>query len=63
MTVGSHVSMSTGISLTSFPRCRREDNIKMDHKKRRDNVVWINLAQGMDEWQGLVKTVMKIWVS
>jgi hypothetical protein len=45
------------------PRCRWEDNSKMDHQEVgggcRD---WMELAQDRDRWQALVSTVMNLWV-
>jgi len=44
------------------PRCRWEDNIKMDLQEvggRRD---WMELAQDRDRWRALVNTVMNFRV-
>jgi len=45
------------------PRCRWEDNIKMD---RQEVGHWcvdlIGLAQDRDRWRALVTAVMKFWV-
>jgi hypothetical protein len=45
------------------PRCRWEDNIKMDVQEvgvgRGD---WIELAQDRDRWQALVSTIKNLWV-
>jgi hypothetical protein len=38
------------------PRCRSEDNIKMDLKKYGVT----DLVQDMDQWWGLVNTVMNL---
>jgi hypothetical protein len=43
------------------PRCRWEDNIKMDLKEM-EGVDWINLAQDRDWLQALVNMVMNLWV-
>jgi hypothetical protein len=41
------------------PRCRWEDNIKMDLREIGfGNVDWIHLAQDRDRWWALVNTVM-----
>jgi hypothetical protein len=45
------------------PKCRWEDNVKMDLQ-----VVgywgmdWIELSQDRDRWQALVNAVMNLWV-
>jgi hypothetical protein len=45
------------------PRRRWEDNIRMDHRQIRwEGVVWIHLAQGRDQWQFVVNTVMNLRV-
>jgi hypothetical protein len=45
------------------PRCRREDNIKMDLKEIGCEFMdWIELAQDRDMWQALVNAVMNLWV-
>jgi hypothetical protein len=42
---------------------RREDNIRMDLRDIGWNIVnWIHLAQGRDQWQALLNTVMKLQV-
>jgi hypothetical protein len=45
------------------PRCRWEDNSKMDHQEvgcvGRD---WIDLAHDRDRWRALVNVVMNLWV-
>jgi ribosome biogenesis protein Nip4 len=41
------------------PRCRWEDNIKMDLREVGfGDVDWIHLAQVRDRWRTVVKTVM-----
>jgi hypothetical protein len=46
------------------PRCRRVENIKMDLREiGRGGMIWIHLAQGMDQWRALVNTVMNLHVS
>ena len=45
------------------PRCRWEDNIKMDIQKVGENFGdWMELAQDRDRWRALVSTVMNVRV-
>ena len=45
------------------PRCRWEDNIKIDLQKVRcGGMDWIELAQGRDSWRALVNAVMNLQV-
>jgi hypothetical protein len=48
------------------PRCRWDDNIKMDLKKRGfgggGGLDWIDLAQERDRWPAIVTVVMNLWV-
>ena len=45
------------------PRCRWEDNIKMDLQEVRcGSMEWIKLAEDRDRWQALVNMVMNLWV-
>jgi hypothetical protein len=45
------------------PRRRREDNTKIDLKEIGcESVDWTHLAQGRDQLQVLVNTVMDLWV-
>jgi hypothetical protein len=45
------------------PRCRWEDNIKMDLREVGwGDMDWINLAQDRDRWWTLVYTVMNLRV-
>jgi hypothetical protein len=45
------------------PRCRRENNIKMDLREIGwDGMDWIDLAQDRDQWRVLVNAVMNLWV-
>jgi hypothetical protein len=45
------------------PRCRWEDNNKMDLRRTGwCSTGWINLAQDRDQWKALVKTVMNFRV-
>jgi hypothetical protein len=45
------------------PRCRWEDNIKMDLRKIGiDGVNWIQLAQDRVQWRACVNTVMNLRV-
>jgi len=57
------VGKPEGKILLGRPRCRQEDNIKMDLQE----VGWggmdlIHLAQDRDRWQALVNTIMILWV-
>jgi len=46
------------------PRCRWEDNVRMDIRKTGSEVMdWIHLTQDMNQWQALMKTVMNLRVS
>ena len=45
------------------PRCRWEDDIKMDLQEVGcGGMNWIELAQDRERWQALVHAVMNIWV-
>jgi len=45
------------------PRCRWEDNIKMDLQEVGcGGMEWIELAQDRDRWQALVNAVMNLRV-
>jgi len=45
------------------PRCKWEDNIRMDLKEIGwEGVDWINLAQDRDQWRSLVYVVMNLQV-
>jgi hypothetical protein len=45
------------------PRCRWEDNIKMELKEIGwGGMDWIDLAQDRDQWRALVYTIMNLWV-
>jgi len=46
------------------PRCRWEDNIKMDLPEVGGGCGdWMELAQDRDRWQALLSTVRNVWVS
>ena len=46
-----------------IPRCRWEDNIKMDLQEVRcGGMDWIELAQDRDRWWAPVNGVMNLWV-
>ena len=45
------------------PRCRWEDNIKMDFQEvGRGCGDWMGFAQDKERWRALVSTVMNFWV-
>ena len=44
------------------PRCRWEDNIKMDHQEVGWGGDWMELAQDRDRWRALVNTAMNLRV-
>jgi hypothetical protein len=45
------------------PRRRWKDNIRMDLRGIRwGGMDWIDLAKDMDQWRGVVNTVMNLWV-
>jgi hypothetical protein len=45
------------------PRCRWEDEIRMDLREIGwESVEWIQLAQDRDQCQALVNMVMNLWV-
>jgi hypothetical protein len=46
------------------PRSRWEVNIRIDLREvGREDVDWIHLAQGRDQWRAVVNTVMKLRIS
>jgi hypothetical protein len=48
-----------GKKLLGRPRCRWEDNIKMDHREIRwDNMDWIHLTQDRGQWMAVVNMAM-----
>ena len=44
------------------PRCRWEDNIKMDLREVGGGGHWMELAQDRNRWQALVNTLMNFLV-
>jgi hypothetical protein len=42
------------------PKCRWEDNIKMDFQEVECGGDWIELAQDRDRWRALVNAVMNL---
>ena len=57
------VGKPEGQRLLGRPRCRWEDNIKMDLQEVGcDGMEWIVLAQDRDRWWALVNAVMNIQV-
>jgi hypothetical protein len=58
------VGKPEGRRLCGRPRCRWEDNIKMDLREVGWGGIidWITLAQDQDRWQAFVNTVMNLQV-
>jgi hypothetical protein len=57
------VRSSKGKRPLGRPRCRWEDNVKMDLREMGiDGVNWIWLAQDRVQWWAFVNTVMNLWV-
>jgi hypothetical protein len=57
------VGRSEGRRPLGRPRCRWEDNIKMDLREIVfGDMDWIHWAQNRDRWRALVNTVMNLWV-
>ena len=57
------VGKPEGKRLLGRPRCRWEDNIKMDLQEVGKGCGdWMELAQGRDRWRALVSTVMNFGV-
>jgi hypothetical protein len=49
--------------LLGRPRCRWEDNIKMDLREIGiDGANWIQLAQDRVQWRAFVSMVINLWV-
>jgi hypothetical protein len=49
--------------LLGRPKCRWDDDIKMDPKAVAcDGGEWIHMTQDKDKWWTVVKTVMNFWV-
>ena len=45
------------------PRCRWEDNVKMDLREVGcDPRDWITLAEDRDQWWAYVRAIMNLWV-
>jgi hypothetical protein len=54
------VGKPEGRKLLGIPRCRWQNNIKMDRKEiGLDGADWIYLARDMDRWRDPVNTVLK----
>ena len=43
------------------PRCRWEDNIRMDLKEIGINTSWVDSAQNRDYWRALVNSAFNLW--
>jgi hypothetical protein len=57
------VGKPKGQRLLGRPRCRWEDNIKMDHQEvGRGGGDWMELDQDRDRWQALVSMVKNLRV-
>jgi hypothetical protein len=57
------VSKSEGEGQLGGPRGRREDNIRLDLREIRWEVVdWIHVTQDRDKWRALVNMVMNLRV-
>jgi hypothetical protein len=39
-------------TLVEIPRCRWQDNIKIDIREGLSGMDWINLAKNRDQWEG-----------
>jgi hypothetical protein len=53
------VGKREGKRLCGRPRCREENNIKMDRREIVwGSVNWMHLAQDREQWRTLVNTVM-----
>jgi hypothetical protein len=60
---GSFVGRPEGKRPLGRPRCRWEDNIKLDLREIGfDGSNWIELAQDRVQWRGFVNTVMNLRV-
>jgi len=57
------VGTREGKRLLGRPRCRREDNTRMDLRETGwEGVDRKRLARDRNQWRNLVNTVMKLWV-
>jgi hypothetical protein len=57
------VGKSEGKTPLGRPRCRWEDNTRMDLQEvGRRCMDWIGVAQDRDRWQAIVNAVMNLWV-
>jgi len=55
------VGKPEGKRLLGRPRCRWEDNIKMELWEVGGGGDWMELAQDRDRWRAFVNTVMNFW--
>jgi hypothetical protein len=62
--IGFFVGKPEGRRPLGRPRCRWEDNIKMDLREVAwgGGMDWINVAQDRDRWRALVNVVMNLRV-
>jgi hypothetical protein len=57
------VEKPEGKRLIGRPRCRWEDNIKMDLQEVGcEDMDWIDLSQYRDRWRALLNAVMNLWI-
>ena len=56
------VAKPEGNRTLGIPRCRWEDNVKMDLQEVRGGGDWMELVQDRDRWRELVNTVMNLRV-
>jgi hypothetical protein len=58
------VGRPEGKRLLGRPRCRWEDNVKMDLQEVEYGCMgWIELAQDRDRWRALVNAIMDLQIS
>jgi len=58
------VGRSEGKRPLGIPKSKCEDNIKLNFKAIKYNIVdWIYISQGSEKWQVVVRRVMNLWVT